>query len=104
MKEEDSIAAWCLDDAVTWFGITIENALKERVKVGYGKNETWKPKYTLALLLHKDFRLPPPPPEPDFKVQSNPFAGLMSWLGRPNSPVKRYVYVPPAEQEPEKMN
>lgn len=106
MQVEDSIAAWCLDDAVTWFGITIENALQERVEVTFGKKTQSRQKYTLALLLHQDFRLPTPPPDSlDVKSKMNPFGALLSWAGKRGSPVKRYVYVPPPLEESEvKLN
>jgi hypothetical protein len=79
------------DTAVTWFGITIENALSERVKVQVGNETTFKPKYTLARLLDPRFRLPKPAPEPEMQV--NPWAPLWAWAGRKNSGVKKYQYV-----------
>jgi hypothetical protein len=91
--EEDSIAAWLLDNAVTWFGITIENALSERVKVGYGAQVEYKPKYTLALLLDKNFRLPRPVEElSTSKAGLNPWAPLLAWAGKRGSGIKRYEY------------
>ena len=96
--EEDSIAAWMLDTAVTWFGITIENALSERVKVGSGANAEHKPKYTLTLLLDKDFRLPRPPEEKvSAKQAMNPWAPFLAWMGKKNSGVKKYEYRKPVD-------
>jgi hypothetical protein len=86
-----SLAQWMFDSAVTWFGITIENALSERVKVTMGKEVTFKPKYTLARLLNERFRLPKPQPEPE--DNPNPWASLLAWAGKRNSGVKRYKYV-----------
>lgn len=84
-----SLAQWMFDTAVTWFGITIENALAERVKVVMGKEITYKPKYTLALLLSPGFYLPKPLSE----TSTNPWQALMSWAGKRNSGVKRWKYV-----------
>lgn len=97
LKVKDEVAAWMFDSAITWFGITIENALSERVKVGYAPNERYKPKYTLALLLRDGYKLIPPPPE--LEDSGNPFAGLASWIGRSRGLVKKWVYVAPTEEE-----
>jgi hypothetical protein len=94
--ETDSLAAWMLDSAVTWFGITIENALNERVKVQVGTNTEFHPRYTLARLLHQDFRLPRPEPTADAKG-FNPWAPLLAWAGKPRSGVKRYAYQKPVD-------
>lgn len=95
--EEDALAAWMLDNAVTWFGITIENALAERVKVQTGKdNYRYDPKYTLARLLNPSFKLPRPPVE---QTSSNPFAALLPYAGKKNSGIKRYKYVAPEEKK-----
>lgn len=91
MGEEDTIAAWMLDTAVTWFGITFENALSERTKIKYGKEVEYKPKYTLSLLLNPAFRLPRPALEPE--VNPNPWSAILAWAGKKNSGVKRYKYV-----------
>lgn len=91
-----TLAAWMLDSAVTWFGITIENALGERVKVGRGANVEYQPRYTLARLLHPQFKLPKPPPEPEINL--NPFAPFMSWVGKGGGMVKKFAYVPPKEE------
>lgn len=93
MQVKDSLAAWMLDNAVTWFGITIENALEERVKVVIGASIEYKPRYTLALLLNPGFKLYKPKETPQ---NTNPFAPLMAWIGKRNSGVKMWKYVPPA--------
>lgn len=86
-----SLAAWMFDTAVTWLGHTIENALEERVKVTVGKQVEYRPKYSLAKLLHPSFRLPRPlPTEAD---NPNPWAELMAWAGKRNSGIKKYKYV-----------
>lgn len=91
------MAAWMLDSAVTWFGVTIENALNERVKVGSGANVEYKPKYTLTLLLDKSFRLPRPPEDASNKKGMNPWSPLLAWMGKKNSGVKRYEYRAPVD-------
>lgn len=95
--EKDQVAAWMLDSAVTWFGITIENALSERVKVGSGSNVEYRPKYTLALLLDEEFRLPRPPevPKAAAKAAMNPWAPLLAWANKKNSGVRRFEYKAP---------
>ena len=95
----DTIAAWMLNQAVTWFGITIENALTERVKVG----ADYQPKYSLTRLLHSSFRLPAPPDETveENAKAVNPWAVFLPWIGKPGSGVHRYVYVPPTDEEKE---
>jgi hypothetical protein len=95
LKVKDEVVAWMVDSAITWFGITIENTLSERVKVGFGQNVRDKPKYTLALLLRDEYRLIPPPPA--LEESSNPFAELASWIGRSRGLIKRWVYVAPTE-------
>lgn len=97
LRVSDSLAAWMLDSAVVWFGITIENALLERVKMG---SES-KPRYSLSRLLSGQ-KLPRPPYvyEGDGGSTSvNVWSPLLSWAGRPNSGVKRWKYVPPDEAE-----
>lgn len=100
LRVSDQLAAWMLDNAVTWFGITIENLLDERAEVG-GKST---PKYSLARLLHEKFRLPKPVddyiPENDIQ-EHNPWAVFLPWIGKPGSGVHRYVYVPPVDEEKE---
>lgn len=95
--ERDDLAAWMLDNAVTWFGITIENALAERVKVQSGKGQFDSiPKYTLARLLSPEFKLPRPAAE---HTSSSPFAALFGQVGKKGGLVKRYVYVAPEKKE-----
>lgn len=84
-----------LDNAVTWFGITIENALAERVKVGMGDNIKYEPKYSLARLLLPEFKLPRPDP---VKNSDNPFASFLPLIGKRGTGVKRYMYVPPQKE------
>lgn len=97
-----SLAQWMFDEAVTWFGITIENALEERVKVTMGKEVEYKPKYTLARLLHPQFRLPKPAPV--VEKAPNPWEPLLAWAGKKGSGVRRWKYVPPEPDAPEKAN
>lgn len=99
--ECDSIAAWMLDSAVTWFGITIENALQERVKVKMGPDIEYRPVHTLARLLDQGFKLPRPPEMKEPKPGTSGmdvWQPLLAWAGRPGGKVKRFVYVPPKEE------
>src|SRR5690242_6602437 len=47
LELDDALIAWCLDKTVTWFGVTVENALLERVEVGSGKDKRSEAKYSL---------------------------------------------------------
>ena len=88
------------DTAITWFGITIENALLERVKIGTGRWEKSVPKYTLTRLLSQDFFLNAP--EPEAQHTGDAFSVLASWIGRSRGLIKQWVYVPPAAEEEKK--
>lgn len=57
LKITNDLAAYQVDDAVLFFGLTIKNALQERVK-GIGGLADDRQKYTLTQLLDDDFRLP----------------------------------------------
>lgn len=96
--EEDSLAAWMLDSAVTWFGVTIENLLQERVDVTMGTKVESQPKYTLTRLLDDNFRLPRPlewdMPKQEEQKPANPWLPLMAWAGKANSGVRRYRIEP----------
>lgn len=52
------MAAWMLDNCVTFFGTVVENALHERDEVGTGNARRSMPRYTLKQLLDETFRLP----------------------------------------------
>lgn len=95
--EANSIAAWMLDSAVTWFGITIENALSERVEVKMGTNVEYRPRYTLARLLSPSFKLP----RPAIQQDGDPLNILKMWASKKRSGIKRYMYVPPSEKKEE---
>lgn len=53
-RVQNSLAAYQLDNAVLFLGVSIENAVAERRKV----SEEYLPKYTIDQLLEPDFRLP----------------------------------------------
>lgn len=95
---EDSIAAWCVDGVVLWFGITIENALQERVNVGTEKQPKYEQRYQLAQLLDAKFTLPKP--VPTSKKASDPnadgFKMLMSMAGNQRSNVKLFKAITPS--------
>lgn len=96
LGEEDSIAAWMLDSAVTYLGVTIENALEERVKVGVGNNVEYKPRYTLARLLDQGFKLPRTQTQ-IVESSGNPWLPLMAQVGRKNSNVRMWKYSKPVD-------
>lgn len=64
----DKWAAYQFDCAVSFVGITIENALQETIK------DKSTPKYKLSDLLKPDYKLPKPPTE------QQEAKGAISWL------------------------
>lgn len=60
VEEYGELAAYCFDNCINLYGITVENALAETHKVGIGPNARTEPVYTLATLLDPAFRLPRP--------------------------------------------
>lgn len=98
----DEWAAYQLDNAVNFFGITLENALAERDKVGTGANVEYRERYSLSQLLEPDFRLPRPQARASRKNRWAAFAqSLMAYAGKPNSGVRAWKYVgPDAAQAP----
>lgn len=95
--EEDSLAAWMLDSAVQWFGITIENALAERIEVKMATKTESKPRYTLVRLLNPATKLPRPL-DIDGQ-QGNPWSSFAQLIGKRGGLVKRYQYVGPKKEE-----
>lgn len=93
------LARWMFNSAVTWFGITIENALTERVEYRENGKAKYRPKYTLARLLHPLFRLPKPIAELSAKGDLNPWSPLMAWAGKKGGQVKKYRYVGPVPEK-----
>lgn len=85
-----SLVRYLGDKAVTFFGITIDNARQERIKVG---NES-QAKYTLYQLLDDNFRLPRPMPKPK-PLASGGLAQILAMAGQPGSGVKMWKYVGP---------
>jgi hypothetical protein len=55
VRERNALVAHMLDNAVTYFGITLGNALQERIETGNGKSIA---RYTLSELLDDRTRLP----------------------------------------------
>lgn len=49
---------FCLDNAVTYFGMTIEGATSQMVEVGSGTGKRWAHKWKLAQLLEDSFQFP----------------------------------------------
>lgn len=95
LKLTDTIVAWCVDATVLWFGITVENLLGERVKVGSGKEERSEAKYELEQLLDPLFRVEREKPKPKQQAMSG-FAALMALAGQKGSGVQAYKYVKPS--------
>lgn len=101
MGIEDEWTAYQLDNAVNLFGITLENALLERDRVGSGANVEYKPRYTLETLLDPAFRLPRPGTLPSGgSFGGNGIAGLLALAGQPRSGVKKWAYVGPEAGKP----
>lgn len=102
---EDEWAAYQFDNAVNFFGVTVENALQERDEIGMGTDVKYRERYTLAQLLEPNFRLPRPAAgkpgrggSPAHSAQAGSgLATILSLAGQPRSGVKKFVYVgPPA--------
>lgn len=93
----DSIAVYCVDSTVLWFGTKIENMLNERVNKGSPKEPKWEDKYTLEQLLDPLFHPPKPLPTLKTKVQPAPsgLAALMAMVGESGGAVKLWGYVGP---------
>ena len=58
--EEDALAAWALDNAVTYFGTLVENMLLERDEVQVGDRKEYRQRYTITQLLDPTFVYPRP--------------------------------------------
>lgn len=93
-----SIAAWCVDATVMWFGITVENLLNERVNNGTTKEAKWEAKYTLLQLLDISYKLPRPA-RPVRKSNAPPDLAshrqFLQMARQSRSNVKLFTYVGP---------
>lgn len=92
------MAAFLFDAAITACGITIDNALAERVNKGTPKEPKWEAKYTLHQILDPLFRLPAPLPPPKMQVSplaNGGLAAILAMAGQPGSGVKKWEYVGP---------
>lgn len=98
----DDLTRYLFDNAVTYFGVTIENALAETVEttVYEGKNKRTKsrPKHTLEQLLDPTFKLTRPG-QPEAAPQQDGLAWMMALARQPNSGVKAWKYVEPEVKE-----
>lgn len=92
---DDALTAWCVDGAVLWFGITVENALQERIDVGVGKDKRSEAKYTLEELLDAAFTLPRPAPKAK-KPPQNVIGAIMAMAGDKSSGVKLWASIKPS--------
>lgn len=98
LEVEDSIAAYCLDKCVLWFGITVENLLSEREETGDGKERHSEAKYELEELLDKDFRVPREPPKPKKAHAAKGMDGIAMMLAlakQPGSGVRLWKPIEP---------
>lgn len=86
-------AAYQFDNAVLFAGLTIENALAEREKIGDAKNYEYRAKYTLSQLLDPTLLLPAPAVESH--GEQNGLAALLALAGKRGSGVKEFRYVAP---------
>lgn len=96
LEIDDSIAAWCVDGCVMWFGMTMENALAETIEVGAGRDKRREAKYTIEQLLEPTFTLPKPQRQITQKPQQAPsgFAALLAMAKQAGSGVKMWEYKP----------
>ena len=96
---QDKLSALLLDNAVTYFGTVIENALQERIEMGKGR---WEPKYTLSDLLDSDFVLPQSAPKRRILRGNKGAPGIAQVLALSEQGVagiKRWVYDPKLAEE-----
>lgn len=98
------LTAWKFDNAVLFVGLTIENALLERDKVGGKDNYETEARYTLAQILEPAFRLRRPASEQSSggeSPQGDGLAWLMAMARQANSGVKAWGYVGPEKSAPQ---
>lgn len=93
----DDLTRYQVDNAVTHFGLTLENALNERVEVKVGKRTESRPKYTLPELLDDKFRLPRP--QTDLQKRQQGAMNLLAMAQDPASGVKLWRELPPEERQ-----
>ena len=92
-------AAYQIDCTVVWFGIAVDNASAERVRMGTDERPEWRDKYTPEQILEPEFRLPRPGGTPTGKqtaaqALSNYIDTLMASAGRIGSGGRVIPYVP----------
>lgn len=95
----DEWTRYQFDNAVTYFGTVIENALAETKEVGAGKDKQRVPVYEggLEQLLDDDFRLPRPPTKLEKRRQGA--ANLLALAADPRSGIKMWRELPKATVE-----
>lgn len=87
-------AAYQFDQAVLFVGLTIENALHERVPMG-GKSYETRPKYSLPQILSAGFRLPPPATARNGATFEDFVEELKALTAMPGSRGRVWTYVGP---------
>ena len=98
LRVTNSWAAYQVDNAVTFVGITIDNAKEERVNRGDARRPDYRPKYTLEQILATGFRLPNPSQTMLGTPVGSPGMGdgvatVLAMVGEPHGLVKQYRYV-----------
>jgi hypothetical protein len=58
LHEEDALAAWQLDNAITTFGTLVENMLLERDEVQVGDRKEYKARHSITQLLDPEYVYP----------------------------------------------
>jgi hypothetical protein len=96
---KDPLVAYLFDAAVVTFGNIIENAIHERIEVGFGDKQEWKNKYTLDQLLDTKFKLPTDKEEIAKGKSNDPFAGgglamILELAEQQGSKIKKWEYKP----------
>lgn len=94
----DMVDEWVryqFDNAVAWFGMTIENALLEREPLGDPKKNESRQKYELEDLLDDDFRMQRPPSKLEIRQQGA--AKLLDLASDPRSGVRMWREKKPGE-------
>ena len=94
LEVTDSIAAYCVDKAVMWFGVTVENLLSEREETMDGKRG--EAKYELEDLLDPAFRVPKPTPKPKKQHYRSGVNAMLAMAAQSNGMIKRWRGIAPA--------
>lgn len=92
---EDRLTALLFDNAVTFFGTAIENALHEQVNRGSQSSPRYESKYDLRDLLEPDFVIPDDPKPRRIRQKgqgSTGIAQILALSAEGNANIKRWVH------------